>query len=64
MRVFFKSSGQRAAISAAMMVVAILAVGAIAKSDVHLLQIVHVEILERHAPCRDLTYLALFIGFL
>ena len=40
MRAFFKNSEKRAAISAAMMVVAILAVGAIAKSDVHLLQIV------------------------
>lgn len=40
MRAFFKNSEQHAAISAAMMVVAILAVGAIAKSDVHLLQMV------------------------
>jgi hypothetical protein len=40
MRAFFKNSEQRTTISAAMIVVAVLAVGAIAKSEIHLLQMV------------------------
>jgi hypothetical protein len=40
MRAFLKNSEQRAAISVVMMLVAVLAVGAIAKSEIHLLHMV------------------------